>query len=95
MSDDVWRRGEPASPCVKICVMHPAEGLCVGCLRTLDEIAGWGRMSPQARQAVLDALPDRAPTLQTDPAYSVRLANPDLWDPTTGVNVRPTRLQVR
>jgi predicted Fe-S protein YdhL (DUF1289 family) len=26
------------SPCVKVCQMDPARNLCIGCLRTLDEI---------------------------------------------------------
>jgi predicted Fe-S protein YdhL (DUF1289 family) len=58
MADEVWTRAEPQSPCVRVCVMH-AEGLCVGCLRTLDEIAGWGAMGAEARAAVLAELPGR------------------------------------
>ena len=60
---EIWRREEPESPCVRVCVMHPA-GVCAGCLRTLDEIAGWSGMSPEARRAVLTALPSRAPMLR-------------------------------
>lgn len=60
MSDEVWRRAEVQSPCVKICVVHPAERLCVGCYRSIDEIAGWGRMSAAERTAVLAELPGRA-----------------------------------
>lgn len=63
MSDDVWARDEPHSPCVKICLMHPTEGLCLGCLRTLAEIAAWSQMSADARRAVLAELPARAPRL--------------------------------
>ncbi|MGF1659637.1 MAG: DUF1289 domain-containing protein [Rubrimonas sp.] len=51
------------SPCVNICVIHPGAGLCVGCLRTGDEIARWGAMSPQARRALMAALPARAALL--------------------------------
>ena len=61
--DDLWRREEPQSPCVKVCVMHPA-GVCAGCLRTLDEISGWSAMTPEQRRGVLDALPSRAPLLR-------------------------------
>ena len=64
MSDDVWARDEPASPCVKICLMHPTEGLCLGCLRTVDEITAWSQLSPEARRAVLSDLPSRAPRLR-------------------------------
>ena len=60
----VWERDEIESPCVKICLIHPAEGLCTGCLRTREEIALWSRLSPEARRAVMDELPDRAPRLQ-------------------------------
>jgi predicted Fe-S protein YdhL (DUF1289 family) len=60
MSDEVWRRDEIESPCVKVCVVHPATGLCLGCHRTMDEIAGWGGMSPEARRAVMATLPARA-----------------------------------
>ncbi|GGH46801.1 DUF1289 domain-containing protein [Frigidibacter albus] len=61
MMDDVWKRDEIESPCVKLCVMHPAEGLCMGCYRTLSEIGGWSGMSPEARRAVIAELPGRAP----------------------------------
>ena len=37
--DEVWSRPEPQSPCRKVCVIHPESGLCIGCLRTIDEIA--------------------------------------------------------
>jgi len=48
-----------ASPCVKTCLLDPATPLCVGCFRTLDEIAGWGGFSDTRKQAVLDRLPAR------------------------------------
>ncbi|MCF3973709.1 DUF1289 domain-containing protein [Paracoccus salsus] len=54
----------PQSPCVNICVIHPHEGLCVGCLRTLDEIACWASLSAAARRQVLAELPDRKPMLK-------------------------------
>ena len=60
MSDDVWKRAEVDSPCIKICVVHAQTRLCTGCLRSIDEIAAWSQMSPDARSAVMDALPDRA-----------------------------------
>ncbi|MEM9013198.1 MAG: DUF1289 domain-containing protein [Pseudomonadota bacterium] len=60
MSDAVWQRDEVESPCVKICLIHPEAQICVGCYRTLDEIAGWGGLSPEARRAVMAELPGRA-----------------------------------
>jgi hypothetical protein len=52
MSDDeVWSRSEIESPCVKICLIHPEARICIGCHRSADEIAGWSRMTPEARRA--------------------------------------------
>jgi predicted Fe-S protein YdhL (DUF1289 family) len=48
-----------ASPCVKICVFDEEAGLCMGCGRTLAEIAGWLRLSDDERRAVMAALPER------------------------------------
>jgi uncharacterized protein len=60
-TDDIWRRDEVESPCVKVCVIHPEARLCVGCLRSLDEISAWSRMGHEARRAVMADLPARAP----------------------------------
>ncbi len=62
--EPVWKRDEIASPCVNICVVHPVERICTGCLRTLDEIANWSRMTPEERRTVMDSLPARAPRLK-------------------------------
>ena len=59
-----WRRAEIDSPCVRVCVLHPETGLCIGCKRSGAEIAAWSRMTPEARCALTAALPTReaAPT---------------------------------
>ncbi|MCL5968430.1 MAG: DUF1289 domain-containing protein [Betaproteobacteria bacterium] len=43
-------RGLP-SPCVGVCRMDAASGLCLGCWRTLDEIAHWSAYSPEQQRA--------------------------------------------
>ena len=48
-----------ASPCISICQMHAASGWCVGCLRTLDEIATWGGLSDAGKRQVLQSLAPR------------------------------------
>ncbi|WP_424970490.1 DUF1289 domain-containing protein [Dinoroseobacter sp. S76] len=63
MSDEVWKRAEIESPCVKICVIHPESRLCTGCLRTIDEIGSWSRMSRAERREIMDTLEDRRPQL--------------------------------
>jgi predicted Fe-S protein YdhL (DUF1289 family) len=40
------------SPCISVCKMSPATGWCEGCHRTIDEIAGWSRMTDDARRGV-------------------------------------------
>ena len=47
------------SPCVKVCVMDPDRDACIGCCRTLEEIALWGRFSEEQREAVMRELPAR------------------------------------
>jgi uncharacterized protein len=54
---------EIASPCVKLCVVHPEERICVGCFRSIDEISGWSRMTHDERASVMAELPERAPRL--------------------------------
>lgn len=62
MSDEIWNRDEIESPCTKVCVIHKT-GLCVGCFRTLDEIAEWSNMSSDDRREIIETLPARASTL--------------------------------
>lgn len=71
-TDAVWRRAEIQSPCVKICMIHPGAGLCVGCHRTADEIAGWSRLSDAERAAVMADLPVRAERLRDPDARPSR-----------------------
>ena len=47
------------SPCISVCEMDAATGLCAGCLRTLDEIAAWSVLDDAEKQAVLKRLPLR------------------------------------
>lgn len=51
------------TPCIKVCVLDPDTGFCVGCGRTRDEIAGWLGMSPEARRGVMEGLPERVSSL--------------------------------
>jgi len=54
-----------ASPCVKVCAVDGMTGLCVGCGRTLKEIAAWSRFTPAERDAVMAALPARRAAVRT------------------------------
>ena len=43
------------SPCVGICEMRD-DGLCAGCLRTLDEIARWGTLGDDERLRLMESV---------------------------------------
>ena len=48
----------PASPCINICSLD-AHGTCLGCYRTISEIARWGDMNPAEKRAVLQLTLER------------------------------------
>lgn len=51
------------SPCTSVCtVLEPAR-VCIGCFRTLDEIAEWSLLDAAGKRAVLAALPARRAAL--------------------------------
>ena len=57
VSDDI------ESPCVKLCVVDPDSGYCIGCGRSRSEIAGWIAMTPAERRTVMAELDDRMASL--------------------------------
>ncbi|MEA5444731.1 DUF1289 domain-containing protein [Gammaproteobacteria bacterium AB-CW1] len=50
----------PESPCVGVCTMDD-EGYCMGCFRSLTEIAQWSQLSPEEQWEVVRQLPERDP----------------------------------
>lgn len=49
-----------ATPCVKVCIVDGATGLCLGCWRTLSEIGGWSSLTDAERARIMAELPVRA-----------------------------------
>lgn len=47
------------TPCVAVCIMDPRSGLCLGCGRTLPEIARWPRLTSTERLAIMAELNQR------------------------------------
>ena len=47
------------SPCVKVCTLDARAGVCLGCGRTVDEIARWTLMSADDRKRIMAELPAR------------------------------------
>jgi len=60
------------TPCIAVCIMDPRTSLCLGCGRTLPEIARWHRMDTAERQAVMALLAGRM--------AEAGLAQPELAD---------------
>ena len=52
MSDPAAPPAPIRTPCVQVCVVDGESGLCLGCYRTLSEVAGWVRLTPAEREAV-------------------------------------------
>ncbi len=55
-----------ASPCLRVCMVDGRSRHCVGCYRTLPEIAGWSRLTDAERQAIMQALPARGERIRAE-----------------------------
>jgi len=44
------------SPCISVCRMDEASGLCEGCLRTLAEIACWSTLGEAGKREVWSSI---------------------------------------
>ena len=53
------------TPCTRVCTIEPASGLCVGCGRTLDEIAQWSAVTDRERARIMAELAARMALLAT------------------------------
>ena len=51
---------DPISPCIGVCIIDPASGFCLGCARTIAEIAAWSRMDDGEKRRVWRAIELRA-----------------------------------
>lgn len=49
----------PPSPCTGVCKIDPVSMQCLGCRRTLAEVAAWFTATAQEKHAILRALSDR------------------------------------
>jgi uncharacterized protein len=73
----VKRESDPsvvASPCISVCMIDPVTGLCGGCFRTLDEIAGWIDFSSAEKREVVAELSARRSTFGA--AIEARMEEP-------------------
>ncbi|MGH6831773.1 MAG: DUF1289 domain-containing protein, partial [Methyloceanibacter sp.] len=58
------RKTSVETPCVNICLLDTETGLCVGCGRSIEEIARWSAMSDAERRAIMRELPARQERLE-------------------------------
>jgi uncharacterized protein len=47
------------TPCTRVCAVHPTLRLCIGCGRSLEEIAGWVALSERERARLMREFPQR------------------------------------
>jgi predicted Fe-S protein YdhL (DUF1289 family) len=52
------------SPCVSVCVLDEGTNVCIGCGRTLDEVAAWSQMTNAQRREVVARAPARLAVLR-------------------------------
>ncbi|MEQ1881630.1 MAG: DUF1289 domain-containing protein [Burkholderiales bacterium] len=57
---DVVTSKAVVSPCINVCQINPETGLCLGCMRTLDEIACWLDFSDARKREVLAQIAARS-----------------------------------
>lgn len=55
-----------SSPCIMVCTIDGASGLCLGCYRSLKEITEWSRLPEDERQRLMQELASRVEKI--DPA---------------------------
>jgi uncharacterized protein len=52
------------TPCINVCLLDEKFGVCLGCGRTIDEIASWASLTDRERHAIMAALPARLERLE-------------------------------
>jgi hypothetical protein len=53
------------TPCDKVCTVEHDSGLCLGCGRTIDEIARWTSFTDGERSHIMTELPARLAAMRS------------------------------
>ncbi|MET0545377.1 MAG: DUF1289 domain-containing protein [Caulobacterales bacterium] len=69
MSSSLDQPAAMQSPCNKICTIDVGSGLCIGCFRTIEEVATWSRLSDQTRTDIMRELPSREERIAPDKRF--------------------------
>ena len=51
--------GAIETPCIKVCAIDATTGWCLGCGRSMREVASWSSLAPEQRRAIMDELEGR------------------------------------
>jgi predicted Fe-S protein YdhL (DUF1289 family) len=55
------------TPCIAVCFIDPKSKLCLGCGRTLPEIARWHKIESPERREIMAGLADRMRAAEIEP----------------------------
>ena len=47
------------SPCIGVCKLDKESKICVGCLRSADEIANWPQLDNEKAMQIMEQIKDR------------------------------------
>ena len=64
------------SPCIRRCTLDEDTGWCLGCVRTLEEIATWSGLDDEGKRAILARIVVRRETLEEEPSAMSRFSAP-------------------
>ena len=53
------------SPCIGVCKLDIGSNMCVGCLRSADEIANWPQLDNEKAMQIMEQIKDRYITEKT------------------------------
>ena len=53
------------SPCIGVCELDVESNICVGCLRSVDEIANWPQLDNEKAMQIMEQIKDRYITEKT------------------------------
>lgn len=62
---NIGASGDIPSPCISICRLNDASGLCDGCFRTRDEIAAWGNAGDERKKGIWKLIVQRMADLKS------------------------------
>ena len=48
------------SPCIGVCEIDTIKNLCIGCLRSIDEIAMWSQMDDKRALEIIEEIKGRS-----------------------------------